>query len=324
MASNPTKISGKKILITGGGGFIGSFLAEKFFKENIVTLFDNGRRNAFQFLPQETQDKISLIKGDIRDFDTVLKITKEKDIVIHLAAIAGASFYETDPLLTIDVNLFGTANLLKALSDKPVERVITFSTSEVYGPKALEVSENDSTCIGPVSEGRWSYAVSKVTSDHLARAYYKKYNLPINMVRPFNIYGPRQVGEGAISNMLTSAIKEKKIYVSGAGSQKRAWCYISDMVNAIELICASKISGECFNIGNPDSHTTILELAKRIQSLSSNGSEIVFTPGREVEVLDRKPDINKAKSILNYLPEIDLDQGLELTLDWWVKNISKF
>ncbi|MBI2196481.1 NAD-dependent epimerase/dehydratase family protein [Candidatus Daviesbacteria bacterium] len=317
------KISGKKILITGGGGFIGSFLTERFYKDNKVTLFDNGRRNSFRFLDQSIQRKVSLINGDIRDEEIVKKIVKGQNIVIHLAAIAGASFYETDPLLTLEVNLFGTTNLLKVLAGKKIERVITFSTSEVYGSLASDVSEDDSTCIGPVSEGRWSYAVSKVASDHLAKAYFKKYGLPVNMIRPFNIYGPRQVGEGAVSNMLTSVIKTGKIYVTGDGSQKRAWCYISDMVRAVELMLQKNTFGECFNIGNPNAYVTILELAKKIQSLYK-GSKIVLTKGRVVEVLDRKPSIDKAKNLLGYYPQVGLDDGLRETFDWWRKNISKF
>ena len=323
MANNSSKISGKKILITGGGGFIGSFLTEIFYKDNQVTLFDNGRRNAFQFLNQSIKDKVNLVKGDIQDVQSVKQIVKNQDIIIHLAAIAGASFYEKDPLLTLNVNLFGTANLLQVLADQKIERVITFSSSEVYGPQAVGVSEEDLTCIGPVSQGRWSYAVSKVASDHIARAYFKKYGLPINILRPFNVYGPRQVGEGAISNMFISGIKEKKIYVTGDGSQKRAWCYISDMVGAVELICEKKVSGECFNIGNPNAYITIIDLAKKIQSLCED-SEIIFTAGREVEILDRKPNIEKAKRVIGFSPEVNLEEGLKETFVWWSKNISRF
>lgn len=323
MANNSSKISGKKILITGGGGFIGSFLTENFYQENQVTLFDNGRRNAFAFLDQSIKDKVNLIKGDIVDEQSVKQIVKNQDIIIHMAAIAGASFYEKDPLLTLSVNLFGIANLLKSLINEKIEKVIIFSSSEVYGPNAANVSEEDLTCIGPITEGRWSYAVSKVAADHLAVAYFKKYGLPITILRPFNIYGPRQVGEGAISNMLTSALKDKKIYVSGDGSQKRAWCYVSDMVAAVELICQSDAFGECFNIGNPNAYVTIIDLAKKIQSLCED-TDIVLTEGRMVEVLDRKPSIEKAEKLLGYSPEVGLDEGLRETFDWWSKNISKF
>ncbi len=323
MANNFSKISGKKILITGGTGFIGSFLTENFYRDNQVTLFDNGRRNAFAFLEQSIKDKVNLVKGDVQDEQSVKQIVKNQDIIIHMAAIAGASFYEKDPLLTLSVNLFGTENLLKSLVNKKVQKVIIFSSSEVYGPNAVNVSEEDLTCIGPLSEGRWSYAASKVASDHLARAYFKKYNLPINMIRPFNVYGPRQVGEGAISNMLTNAIKDKKIFVSGDGQQKRAWCFISDMVAAVELVCQSEVYGECFNIGNSDAYVTIIDLAKKIQTFCK-GAEIVFIDGREVEVLDRKPSIKKAKELLGFTPTVGLEEGLEKTFEWWNKNISKF
>lgn len=323
MANNFSKISGKKILITGGGGFIGSFLTENFYRDNKVTLFDNGRRNAFALLEQSIKDKVNLVKGDIQDEQSVKQIVKNQDIIIHMAAIAGASFYEKDPLLTLSVNLFGGENLLKSLVSKKIDKVIIFSSSEVYGPNAFEVSEDDPTCIGPVSEGRWAYAVSKVAVDHLAKAFSKKYGIPITIVRPFNIYGPRQVGEGAISNMLTSALKEKKIYVSGDGLQKRAWCYISDMVRAVEIICQAKVDGKCFNIGNPDAYVTIIDLAKKIQALCKD-SEIIFTEGRSIEVLDRKPKIEKASQLLGFSPEVDLEEGLKKTFDWWRKNISKF
>lgn len=313
----------KRILITGGGGFIGSWLVEEWFKDNKITIFDNGRRNAFKFLSDRIQKKVTVIDGDIRNLEEVDKALDNQNILVHLAAIAGASFYDKDPLLTLDVNLFGTANLLRAVSGKKLERIVTFSTSEVYGPMAVEVGEDDPTCIGPISEGRWSYSVSKLASDHLARALFKKNNLPISIIRPFNIYGPRQVGEGAISNMFISALKEKKIYVSGDGSQKRAWCYASDLVTAVESICKTSFFGECFNIGNPNAHISIIDLAKKIQTLC-NGVMIVFTEKRTVEVLDRKPSIKKSEKLLKYSPEVGLDEGLRSTFDWWAKNIAKF
>lgn len=319
--NDPARISNKRILVIGGGGFIGSFLTEYFYQDNQVTVLDNGRRNAFVFLNKLVQNKVKFIKGDIRDELIVKEIIKNQDIVIHLAAIAGASFYEKDPLLTLEVNLFGSANILKTLVNKKLEKLIIFSTSEVYGSEAVNVTEENTTCIGPISEGRWSYAVSKVTVDHLARAYFKKYGLPVNIVRPFNIYGPRQVGEGAISNMLTSAIKEGKIYVTGDGMQTRAWCYVSDIVKAVTLILEKKINGECFNIGNPNVYVTTLNLAKKIQKLCK--AKIVFKEENKVEVHARKPNIDKAKDLLGFHPEVSLEQGLDLTFNWWKENIPK-
>ncbi len=161
-------VKNKKILITGGGGFIGSWLVEKFYVRNTITVFDNGRRNAFQLLPSEIKKNIHIVQGDIQDTSSVKTIVKNQDIIIHLAAIAGASSYQKDPLLTIKVNFFGTENLLRNLIGKNVSQIILFSSSEVYGSHAFNVRETDATPIGPIYQGRWSYAISKVASDQLA------------------------------------------------------------------------------------------------------------------------------------------------------------
>lgn len=316
-------MKGNRVLITGGTGFIGSWLTERWYEENLVTLFDNGRRNAFQFLPENVKRKVELVTGDIQNSDQVLKVVKGKDIIVHLAAIAGASFYEKDPLLTLDVNLFGTANLLKSLINRDIEQVIIASSSEVYGSMAVDVKETDVTQIGSIFEGRWSYAVSKIAADHLAFAYFRKYGMPITIVRPFNIYGPRQIGEGAVTNMLMDGLNSKVIKVTGSGDQKRAWCFVYDFVDAIDLICKNKIKGECFNIGNPEDYITILELAKKISTLCG-GCKIKFLKGRKTEILKRKPSIERAQQTLGFNPKVNIDEGLTKTYQWWIENIAKF
>lgn len=314
---------GKRILITGGTGFIGSWLVERWFKNNEVTLFDNGRRNAFRFLPRFIQNKVKVVMGDVQDIKSLSKVIKDKQIIIHLAAIAGASFYEEDPVLTLNVNFFGTANLLKSLLHKDVEQIIIASSSEVYGPQAEDVSEEDLTCLGSVFEGRWSYATSKVAADHLSFAYFKKYGLPINLIRPFNVYGPRQVGEGAISNMLTDGITTGVIKVTGNGAQKRAWCFVEDFVDAMEKIYTKRIVGDCFNIGTPNAYITILELAKMLRKLIGD-CKIELIQKKKTEVYNRKPNIRRAQQRLNYEPKVTLDEGLKKTFLWWKENITKF
>lgn len=313
----------KKILLTGGTGFIGSWLTERWYQNNQITIFDNRRRNAFKFLSKDIQKSVELVQGDIQNINQVRSVVKGKDIIIHLAAIAGASFYEKDPLLTLNVNLFGTVNLLKVLLKSYPGQIIIASSSEVYGPQAVDVSEEDLTCIGPIFEGRWSYAVSKVAADHIAFAYFKKYGMPVAIIRPFNVYGPRQIGEGAISNMLTDGIKDGIIKVTGTGQQKRAWCFISDAVDAIDDICERKIVGECFNIGNPKAYVSILELAKKI--IKQIGEcRIEFIEGKTSEVLNRRPNIREAQQKLGFKPKVDLSLGLKETYLWWKDNILKF
>ena len=306
----------KKILITGGTGFIGSWLAEMLYKKNKVTLFDNGRRNALQYVSTDVRDNVELITGDIRNMNNVERVTKNQDIIFHLAAIAGASSYEKDPLLTLHVNLFGTENILKSVVNTSLQHMIIFSSSEVYGAHAHGVSEHDSTTIGPVYEGRWSYAISKLASDHVAFAYYKKHNVPITIVRPFNVYGPRQIGEGAIVNMMKTLIVENTVYVSGDGSQKRAWCYITDFLDAINRVLRKKAIGECFNIGNPSAYCSMSDMAALISGFSDNTS-VTFMKGNTTEIQDRLPDIKKAEKELGFRPKVGLPEGLLKSFAWY-------
>lgn len=314
-------IKNKKILLTGGLGFIGSWLSESLCQENEVSVFDNGRRNALQFAPDSINKKINIISGDILDQTIVQKIVKDKDIIIHMAAIAGASFYEKDPLLTLSVNLFGTENILKSSINTSVEKIIIFSSSEIYGIYANGVVEDSPSIIGPSSQGRWSYAVSKLAAEHLSLGYFKKYNMPVTIIRPFNIFGPRQVGEGAVANMMKNAILNKKITVTGNGQQKRAWCYITDLVKAVELICMHDKNGQSYNIGNPDANVTILELAKKIQFLVKD-AELVFTNSVGADILTRSPNITKAQKELGFEIKYGLDEGLKLAYEWYLKNIN--
>lgn len=315
-------LSGKKILITGGKGFIGSHLVERFFENNEITVFDNGRRDALKFLPKEIFKKITVIKGDIRNIKAVKKAVQNKEIVIHLAAIAGASIYEKEPLLTLEVNLLGTANLLNALVNSKVEKVVLFSSSEVYGVQAKDVMESDVTPIGPVSQRRWSYAISKLAGEHLGMAYYSSFNLPVTSVRPFNIYGPRQIGEGAVSKMIIDALTKGSINVTGKGDQKRSWCFITDFVDAIESIClTNESSGESFNLGNPDTSITILELAEKIKKLAP--SHITHLSALAAEIYERSPNIQKSRNFLNYKPKVDIEEGLETTFKWFKRNKNR-
>lgn len=314
-------VKNKKILLTGGMGFIGSHLIETFYEKNTITIFDNGHRNAFKFLNKKIKEEVNFQKGDIRDFAKVKKLISSHNIVIHLAAIAGVSSYESDPLNTLEVNLTGTINVLKAANLKTPEKIVIFSTSEVYGPKAHNVSEEDLTPIGPASQNRWSYAVSKIASDHLALAYYRKTGLPVTVVRPFNIYGPRQTGEGAVSDMIKSTIKSHKIRISGNGKQKRSWCYVSDLTDAICTIIIRNVSGQIFNIGNPNSYISILNLANKIKSFQ-NETRLIFYKKKEAEIADRLPNIEKAAKYLNYNPHIDLNEGLKQTFSWYKENIA--
>ena len=179
-----------------------------------------------------------------------------------------------NPVLTMKVSLLGTMNVLEAaLAAGGVKRLIDFSTSEVFGRYAYNVTEWDATTLGAVGEARWTYAVAKLATEHLAMNYWKQHALPTCSIRPFNIYGPRQVGEGAVHHFIVRALKGEPLQIHNDGSQIRAWCYVDDIVDGI-LLCLTREEavGHAFNIGNPRSTLTIHSLAREIIRLSSSGA----------------------------------------------------
>jgi nucleoside-diphosphate-sugar epimerase len=244
--------------------------------------------------------------------------------VVHLAAIAGVDTVLKMPVRTMQVAILGTHQVLEAARENPLlERLIDFSTSEVFGSYAYKVREGDLTALGAVGEARWTYAVSKLATEHLAHNYFKQYGTPALSVRPFNIYGPGQVGEGAIHRFIVQAIHNEPITIHNDGSQIRAWCYIDDMVDGI-LRCleAPAAVGQAFNIGNPRSVVTIDDLARRIVRLSGSRSEITNVPWNNADVELRIPNIDKARQLLGYEPQVDLDEGLARTIRWYRERMS--
>lgn len=315
-------IKSKKILLTGGAGFIGTKICDILCESNEMLLFDNLDRNSIKNTNLLENKNVKLIKGDILDSAYLKKVVDEfkPNIVIHLAAVAGIDTVIKNPVKTMQVNMIGTYNLLECLKDnlEGLERVIDFSTSEVFGTYAYKVNETSSTNLAPVGEARWTYSVSKLAGEHLAHAYYKQYNMPIVTVRPFNIYGPGQVGEGAIHQFAIRAIKNEDIQVHGDGDQIRSWCYVEDFVQGIMLCLEKKEAiGNAFNIGNPQGTVTIGMLAQQIKDISKSQSNIKYVPKNYVDVELRIPSIDKAKELLGFKPQYDLKMGLENTIEWY-------
>ncbi len=307
------------VLITGGAGFIGSSLAERLYRTNRVTLFDNMHRDAVRGTALLDSPNVKLVKGDVRDAAAMRQVAAEADVVVHMASIAGVDTVMKNPVLTMEVSLKGTMNALEAaLESGRCKRFIDFSTSEVFGRYAYKVTEGDVTSLGAVGEARWTYAVSKLATEHLALSYHKQHGLPTASIRPFNIYGPRQVGEGAVHHFILRALKGEPVVIHGDGSQIRSWCYIDDIldgvVKAIELDAAI---GHAFNIGNPRSTLTIYHLARQILQLTSSGSPLQFKPVEHTDVELRIPNIEKAQELLGYQPKVNLEEGLLRTIYWY-------
>src|ERR1043166_521060 len=215
-------IEGKTIFITGGAGFIGSALVTRLVSNNRIVVYDNLTRDSLKNKSIKDHPNLKLIKGNVLDFQRLSEAIRDADIVVHCAAIAGIDSVVKSPVMTMRVNMIGSAHVLEAASLlSHCERVVCFSTSEVFGQQAFRSSEADQTVMGEVGEARWTYAVSKLAEEHLAIAYYHEKSLPTTVLRPFNIYGPGQVGEGALRLFVQQALVNQTIEVHGDGTQIR-------------------------------------------------------------------------------------------------------
>ncbi len=313
-------ITDKRILLTGGAGFIGTTLATLLADDNEIVLFDNLHNNALKATQLVGHPNVTMVAGDVLDRDALRDAAEGANVIVHLAAIAGVDAVLRSPVTTMRVNLLGTANAVDVANElgDGLERFVDFSTSEVFGRHAYKVEETHETSGGSVGEARWSYAVSKLAGEYLSHAYFDEFGLPLTVIRPFNIYGPNQVGVGAIHQFIVRAIRGDDLIIHGDGGQIRAWCYIDDIVDAVlRVIEMPSAVGQAFNIGNPRSVCTTYDLALRVLRLSDSHSEITFKPIAYSDVEIRIPDITKAREVLKWEPRIDLDDGLERTLAWY-------
>ena len=295
-------LSGQTVAITGGAGFIGSALAERLATDPTIriVLFDNMHHDAVSATPLLKLANVKLFRGDVRDKFAVAQALAGANHIIHMASIAGVDTVMKAPVLTMQVSLQGTMNVLEVAQamrerGEDVRRVVDFSTSEVFGRYAFNVAETDATSLGAVGEARWTYAVAKLATEHLCANYHKQYGLPTVAIRPFNIYGPRQIGTGAIHHFVRRALRNEPLTIHNDGSQIRSWCYI----------------------GSPRSTVTIHQLARDIVRLAGSTSELQCVPWNFPDVELRVPDISKARKLLSYEPLMDLEEGLARTIAWY-------
>lgn len=318
-------ITDSTILITGGAGFIGSELATVLAPHNRIIIFDNFSRDALQHKAVANHPNLRIIRGDICDFAAVREAVKGVDYIIHCAGVAGIQTVCRSPTNTMRVNMLGSYNLLEATAQEGgIRRVVCFSTSEVFGGMAFSSKEADRSVIGAAGEARWTYAVSKLAEEHLAIAYWKEKKLPTTVIRPFNIYGPTQVGEGALKIFVQQALRNEPITIYGDGTQVRAWCYVDDMVRAT-LLCMEndKAIGESFNIGNARSVETIYGLANVVIRVLKSESEIKYLPASSVDIDLRIPCVDKAEHVLGFKAKVYLEEGILATADYYRKQMQQ-
>ena len=318
----------RKIFISGGAGFIATHLIERLVSDNQIIVYDNLSRNSLKESKCWGHPNLRIIEADVLDSDHLkMSLPHDTDIIVHMAAIAGIDTVIKDPIKTMEVNIVGIYNILKAMSERrmmeKVRRFVNFSTSEVFGINAFRVDEKSSVNLQPVGEARWTYSVSKLAGEHMVYSYHKQFGLRAVTVRPFNVYGPMQMGEGAIHHFVVRAIKNEPLIIHGEGDQIRSWCYIDDMVEGI-LLCLEeeKAIGEVFNIGNPKGTITILGLAEKVIQLARSCSQIRHAPKSYVDVELRIPSIEKIKGLLGFEPKIDLNEGIKRTIQWYVAKVE--
>ncbi len=310
---------GWRILVTGGAGFIGSHLVESLCEDNEIVVLDNFRRDALSYTHLADHANVTVVRGDVLDAQAVRQAMQGCQAVVHLASIAGVDTVMRSPVRTMEVGLLGTVNLLHAAVELgTMRRFVDVSTSEVFGRFAYKVTEGDITQLGVVGEARWTYAVAKLATEHLAMCYHKETGLPAVSVRPFNVYGPRQVGEGAIHHFVLRALRNEPLEIHNDGSQIRAWCYVDDLVRGLKACLVQPAAvGQVFNIGNPRSAVTIYTLAREVVRLSRSDSEIRFVPWDFPDVELRIPSVAKARRLLGFEPIVDLEEGLLRTIAWY-------
>jgi UDP-glucose 4-epimerase len=317
-------LEGKRIFITGGAGFIGTTLASRLVERNEVIAYDNLHRDVLSGTELSDHPNFTFMAGDILDADELGAAAAGATHFVHCAAIAGVDTVLASPVRVMRVNVIGTYNALEAAlaTQGSLERFVDFSTSEVFGTHAFRVTEGQVSTIGSVGEARWTYAVSKLAGEHMAHAYHDELGLPTVTVHPFNVYGPGQVGGGAIRAFIETALAGNDLTIHGDGSQIRAWTYVTDMVAGV-LLCLERPEavGQTFNIGNPRSSVTIYDLAQRVKRLSGCEGEIVFQPLHYADVELRIPNVEKARELLGWEPEVELDDGLERTIAWYREHL---
>lgn len=320
------KLSGKTILITGGAGFLGRYilkLLNYINKENLekpckVICIDNFITGIKDVL-QETSN-FTFIQSDIRN---QINIEEDIDYILHAAGIASPAFYSKFPMETIEVTTYGTDNVLKLANEKKIKSIVYFSSSEIYGDPdtkfipTAETYNGNVSCTGP----RACYDESKRLGETLCMTYYRKYDVPVKIIRIFNVYGPglRRDDERVIPSFVNKAIKGEDIIIRTKNST-RAFCYITDIIDGIFRLLFSDLNGEAVNVGNPVEEIDMISVATKIKKLFYDKIDIKEEKAEgvygESNPKRRCPNITKAIKLLGYTPKVNFDEGLKRFINW--------
>ena len=305
-----------RVFITGGAGFIGSHLADHYVAAgDQVTILDNfstGSKTNISHL----DGRISTLDGDIRNVDLVESLTKDADLVLHMAAALGVNTILESPLESMSTNITGSEVVLNAAA-KFNKRIIIASTSEIYGKNPKQpLSETDDRVVGAPQKIRWTYSDAKAIEEAIAFALFQEKKLPVTTVRLFNTVGPRQTGRYGmvVPRFVHAALNNEPLTIYGDGTQSRVFCHVADAVQAIALMAATDSTiGDVYNVGGTG-EVTIKQLAEQVLAVTGSKSEVTYTPYSDAypagfeDIQRRVPDITKVKSAINWVPTKDLKQ----------------
>jgi len=317
-----------KILITGGGGFVGSHLSEALLSagHEVFILEPGGTAKVRHLVGHE---RFRIVRDSVMSMDILDSLVAQVDLVYHLAAVVGVEYYVGDPYEVLNVNVNGTQNVLKA-AFKYGRKVVFSSTSEVYGRNpTLPWSEDAARVLGSTRIDRWCYSTSKAVGEHFCFAYHKL-GLPVTVLRYFNVYGPRldkvDVGR-VITIFMGQLLRGEPLTVIGDGSQTRCFTYVDDAIGGtVAAGLGEKTNGEIFNIGNA-TETSIAELARLMIELSGSRSTIRFVSQEDVygssyeDIARRVPDTTRMETVLGVRSDVSLREGLEKTIAWFREEV---
>lgn len=309
-----------RVLITGGAGFIGSYLAESYLAQNDeVSVIDDLSTGSIENIRHlKAYKRFSYFIASVENRQLTAELVDECDVVFHLAAAVGVRLIVESPVRTIETNVRAT-ELVLSLAAKKKKRVLVTSTSEVYGKRTqMPFREDDDLLMGPSSKGRWSYACSKALDEFLTLAYWKEKRVPTTVVRLFNTVGPRQTGRYGmvVPNFVRQALQDKDITIYGDGTQRRCFLHVADAVGALmSLMAKSESVGEVYNIGSTE-EISIERLAERVKAMTGSASRIVKIPYSEAyedgfeDMLRRVPDTSKLQTLTGFAPRYTLEDML--------------
>ncbi|MCM8804624.1 MAG: GDP-mannose 4,6-dehydratase [Candidatus Omnitrophica bacterium] len=322
----------EKFLITGGCGFIGSYLAEELIKKNkkVIVIDDLSTGSIRNVLSILNNNNFNLFLDTILNYGILEELIKKVDFVFHLAAVVGVKKVMENPIESIIVNIEGTKNVLN-LCRKYNKKLLITSTSEIYGKNVnVPFSEDADIVIGSTKKKRWSYACTKAIDEFLAFAFYEEYNLSVIIVRLFNTVGPRQTERYGmvIPRFIKQALRGNDITIFGNGEQTRCFIHVKDVINCLlKLIEKEESYGEVFNVGSDD-EIKIKDLAYLIKDIVKSDSKIEFINPEKIynrgfeDMERRKPDLSKIRKILNFQPEYSIKDIINDVVEYFKKEID--